>query len=187
VKNTLYQLNDPIDNVFNDTEEFTDLSQKANIPISQVQCINIALVIFLQTRKNSVAIHEWRKLPVVQQTWVNFKNHFRDARNILEELDEITTDQSVYSAVQVQELVDGVQQLLLQNTTQENIIIEVPPSSQANFTQQDQSYLAMYNQVQQLQQKIQQMNPPTYNNQGNQGQQNTQGHGRGRGGRTRGR
>ena len=128
---------------------------------------------FLQTKKFSVAIREWRKLPVVQQTWVNFKNHFRDARNILEELDEITTDQSVYSAVQVQELVDGVQQLLLQNTTQENIIIEVPPSSQANFTQQDQSYLAMYNQVQQLQQQIQHMNPPTYNNQGYQGQQNT--------------
>ena len=69
---------DPINNVFTEIkEELNNLATFAGAPITQVQCINMAHLILLKTGKFSHAMREWRN--VAAPTWINFKDHFRDA------------------------------------------------------------------------------------------------------------
>ena len=184
VKNMVYNLQNPIDNIFNEIESLTDLAIRARVPMSQAQCISIALIILLNTRKFTHAIRTWNAIAV--QTWVNFKTHFRDARSELEDLNEINAGDTQYSANIVQDLLEGFSNMLIERD-------EEPPQEQVLPPQQPPYHNQMNNiqqppldpTVQFLQTQLQQQQQQTINNILQNGGGRNQG-GRGGGGRNRG-
>ena len=158
VKSMVYNLQDPIDNIFNEIESLTDLAIRAAVPMSQAQCINIALIIMLNTRKFSHAIRTWNTIAV--PTWVTFKTHFRDARAELETLNEISASDTQYNANIVQEVLDGFSNLLIERDGTEQDAGEQlpqPPFQMNNMNNPpvvDPSMLFLQNQLQQQQQTI---------------------------------
>ena len=64
VKGMTYNPLDPIDNIFNEIENLTDLATHEAVPLSQAQCINMAQVIIQKTRKFSNALQAWKRVRV---------------------------------------------------------------------------------------------------------------------------
>lgn len=86
VESFQYNLTDPLESFYQKIEDLRDLGDAANKPYTEPQLIGYALDIIKNTHDFEDAQKEWnRKLPV-EQTWENFKIHFEEA---LEELEEI--------------------------------------------------------------------------------------------------
>jgi hypothetical protein len=189
VKNMVYNPQDPIDNVFNEIENFTELATHAQVPVSQLQCITIGTIILQKTRIFSVALRAWNAIAV--KTWLNFKTHFRDARTELDTLGELEPP-TQYSANILQELVDGVTRIINEREeeekvgdeqlpTEQNMNIMNPPTTTDPYIQSLQFQLQQQQQF--MNQVLQQQatNTNNNNNNNNNNRNNNRGRGRGRG------
>ena len=125
--------------------------------MSQQRCIYVATLILQKNLKFSAALRTWKV--VVAKTWVIFKDHFREARNELEELEELGRD-TVFSANMIQGVVDGVRQMLIESEeTKEDEAAEPPtiqnPSMNGLPQQNDPFLQSLQEQLAQQQQTLQ--------------------------------
>ena len=86
IKTMLFDPIQPIDDVFNAVMDLADYAEAANAPYSQQQTINTAYNILSRTGKYGKWILEWNRKPRNQKTWINFKQHFREAQKEFREL-----------------------------------------------------------------------------------------------------
>ena len=163
----------------------------ANTPYSQGQIIGMAYSKFNKTGLLSIAVNEWNRKPNIQKTWIAFKEHFRQARKELKETSGSTIGSSQLNetANLVQQVVDGVQQVLLPTDTGPDptaeILQHVVNSASATTSTQQQ----LLQQIANLQQTVTQMQfqlntpgqIPFYDASGRGGAGRSGGYGRGRG------
>ena len=69
----------PVDSIFNKIEDLLEYEELAHCPFTQLQAIATAYNIINTTGKFREAIKAWNRLPLVQKTWIAFKQHFREA------------------------------------------------------------------------------------------------------------
>ena len=113
VKDMFYDPAHPIDIIFNKVEDLSDFSTAARADFTEQQLINIAYVIISKTGKYQPYIREWTRFPHNQQTWANFKTHFRQAHQELKEAGDLTIRETQFQTANiVQEVIDGVQAVL---------------------------------------------------------------------------
>lgn len=156
LRNLTYQPRQPVDVVFNTIDDLVEYTQMARTTFSQLQTIGKAYYIFNRSRLFDRAITEWNRKPNVQKTWANLKAHFRTAQRELRESTGSTIAQYQLheTANLVQQVVDGIQQVLLPDdagpdpTTE--ILQQVMKSASASSTTQQQ----LATQIQQLQQMM---------------------------------
>mmetsp|Transcript_13708 Transcript_13708/g.19593 ORF Transcript_13708/g.19593 Transcript_13708/m.19593 type:complete len:143 (-) Transcript_13708:677-1105(-) len=84
-----YDVFKTIDTLFSNIDNLCDMAEKVGLTIIQPQCINIAYVLLVKTRKFSATIREWNHWSAIKKTWINFKNHFCEVQNELEDLEEL--------------------------------------------------------------------------------------------------
>lgn len=84
----------PLETLWSRIDDLKDLSDQANSPYTQKQCINIAYILILSTKKFKDYIMQWNRRPHVQQTWMNFKSDFTAAQNELKEYGALTMEDS---------------------------------------------------------------------------------------------
>jgi hypothetical protein len=196
LRTMLYNPKFPIDMVYNAVEDFVDYAALSGQPVSQLQTISKAYIILNKTGRFKQPITEWNRLPTVQKTWINFKDHFRQAHQEFRETTDVTLEESELernNANLVQQVVDGLSTVLQEErTTEEASVI----SQMANSTAESQSQLtAQLSEMQktmallqaQVQSQSQQYTPAYVPRGGGQSTGGYRGGGQGGGGRGRGR
>lgn len=150
----------PLTVLWNKIEDLKELAEHINAPISENQCINIALRKLIQTKAFTEEVKQWNHLP--NKTWTAFKIHFRKAQQDLKELGGLRIQETPFQANIVQDVIEGVSALLeahIQDTSAPpesavaNVATNVPPSgqppAQPDLFQQFQMFLQMQNMMNQ--------------------------------------
>ena len=66
-----FDLSHPVDIVFNAIEDLSKLAEHARQPMSQMQLINLAYVIFAKQPILLQDLRAWNRLPLIDCTWPN--------------------------------------------------------------------------------------------------------------------
>ena len=81
-----YDLSHPVDIIFNAIEEYSELADHANQPLTAMQLINLAYVIFAKQPILLQDLRDWNRMPAPDRTWTNMKTHLRTAQDDLNAL-----------------------------------------------------------------------------------------------------
>ena len=166
----------PVDNIFNKVEDLLEYGDLANCPYSQPQAIAKAYNLLNATGKFREAVKSWNRLPAIQKTWINFKQHFRDAHLELTETNELTLEEAGYGQANLVE--DIVSRLSAEFLHQANMMNEehqppteappaaVPPPNTANHTTTDTFLQQLITQNQEMMRVIASNNANTPNPRG---------------------
>ena len=76
-----YNLSHPVDIIFNAIEEYSKLADHASQPLTTIQLINLAYVIFAKQPILLQDLHDWNRMPVADCTWPNMKAHLCSAQD----------------------------------------------------------------------------------------------------------
>jgi HPt (histidine-containing phosphotransfer) domain-containing protein len=146
----------PLTVLWNKIEDLQELAEHIQSPISDTQCINMAMRKLIQAKVFTEDLKKWNHLQ--DKSWPIFKTHFRKAQQDLKDLGGLQVNQSIYSANIVNEVIEGVNQLLDTRINQEPSPPPVPeptanvvqPSSTAhgmdpNLMAQFQMFMQMQN------------------------------------------
>jgi hypothetical protein len=194
LRTMLYTPKFPIDMVYNAVKDFVDYAALSGQPVSQLQTIAKAYVILNKTGSYKQPIIEWNCRPIIQKTWINFKDHFFRAHQGFRETTDVTLEESELvernNANLVQQVDDGLSTVLQDERTNNKALVI---SQMANSTAKSQSQLTaqlaeMQKTMVLLQAQVQnQQYTPTYTLRG-EGGRNAKGYrgGQGGGGRSRG-
>ena len=98
----------PLTVLWNKIDDLKDLAEHIHAPISEQQCINIALRKLINTQTFTEEIKKWKTLE--RQTWTVFKQHFRKAQQDLKDLlGGLQRQQAnIFQANLVNEVIEGV-------------------------------------------------------------------------------
>jgi hypothetical protein len=165
LRTMVYHAKYPIDQVFNAVEDFVEFASLAQQPITQRQTVAKAYLVLNKTGRFKQAITEWNRKTDVQQTWIHFKEHFRQAHKEFRETTDITLEESELqrnNANLVQQVVDGLQSVMTPAASE----VDQPPdliqqmansAARSNETQKQlmQQLAEMQQAMQQLQLKAQ--------------------------------
>ena len=116
----------PVDNIFNKIENLLEYGELAHCPFSQLQTIAIAYNLINKTGKFRESVQAWNRLTLIQQNWIAFKQHFRDAHLELQETGELTLEEAGYGQAAL------VEDIVTRLAAEMNLIIsELPPANTA--------------------------------------------------------
>lgn len=144
--NMHYDISQPVDTVFNTIDDLADLAEHANSPMTPQQLVNMAYVIFARQPILQQDLRLWNRRPLIDRTWANMLDHFRDAQSDLSSLPnagDVFHQQPHHQANAVTTIADLVAQRLLDAMPADNPPDDVPPTDVANsVVQQRESSLA---------------------------------------------
>ena len=112
----------PLAATFARIEALCDLAEAARVPYTLEQRLAIAIGIIERTGKFGSALKEWYALPVMNQTWPQFKTHFKEARNMLKKTGQLDINNNPFlQANNIREMIyNGVKDALgTQNPVQQ--------------------------------------------------------------------
>jgi hypothetical protein len=150
-----YNARYPIDMVFNAVADFVDFAELAQQPVTQRQTVAKAYTILNKTGRFKTAITEWNRKQALQQTWIAFKDHFRQAHQEFRETTDITLKDSELqrnNANLVQQVVEGLQHVLTPEEppeTESSAIIQEMANSATRNTEAQQQLVNQLTQMQQ--------------------------------------
>ena len=104
IKAITYDINSPIDNIFEQIEDLVDYSGHAGVPMTPEQSINIGYVIMWRTGALVDNLKEWNRKTTADKTWDNFKTHFCVAITNHRKLKGPTVHNSIYQANLINEI-----------------------------------------------------------------------------------
>jgi hypothetical protein len=115
--NMHYDISLPVDTVFTAIDDLIDLAEHALSPMSPQQMIDLAYVIFARQPILQQDLRLWNCRPIIERTWANMLQHFRDAQSDLSYLPtagDVFHQQPFHQANTVSEIADLVAQCLLE-------------------------------------------------------------------------
>jgi len=79
----------PIEVVFNKIEDLLDYGEIAQAPYTQLEAVNKGYNIINKTGMYNEYIKTWLRRPLNQRTWMNFKTHFQETYDELQETGQL--------------------------------------------------------------------------------------------------
>jgi len=122
----------PIEVVFNKIEDLLDYGEIAQAPYTPLQAVNKGYNIINKTGMYNEYIKTWLRRSLNQRTWMNFKTHFQEAYDELQQTGQLTLQQAGYgNSNLVEEVVARVaNEVEAQlNVIQEAIILKQVPDT----------------------------------------------------------
>jgi hypothetical protein len=138
-------------------EAFSDYAELAQQPITAHQNIAKAYLLLNKTGRFRQAITEWNRKPAIENTWPNFKMHFRQAHPEFRETTDITLEESELArnnANLVQQVVDGLQSALTPDETLQNESAELIAQMANSATRSNETQQQLATQLAQMQQAM---------------------------------
>ena len=145
-----YNPSDPVDDVFDLVDDFVEYADMARQPQSQAQTVAKAYSILRKTGRFEIALLQWNKKPSIDQNWINFKTHFRQAQQDLINIQGPTLQASDLNANLVQSVVEGVQQALLPEDDRMPDILEQVVNSVAKTSSTNEHLLNHVDKLQEM-------------------------------------
>jgi hypothetical protein len=146
--NMHYDISQPVDTVFNTIDDLADLAEHALSPMTPQQMIDMAYVIFARQPILQQDLRLWNRRPVVDRTWANMLDHFRDAQSDLSSLPnagDVFHQQPPHQANSVATMADLVAQRLLDAMPADEPLLVPPPAldvANVAFQQRDSALAA---------------------------------------------
>jgi hypothetical protein len=81
--NMHYDISQPVDMVFNAIDDLADLADHALSPMTTQQLVDLAYVILARQPILQHDLRTWNRRPIVDRTWNNMVEHFREAQSDL--------------------------------------------------------------------------------------------------------
>ena len=100
---TPYDINQPIETLFNRVENCGYYAAAGNTPYSLEKVLGIAFRLVYQTGLFEDNCKSWKRLPIQQKTWTAFKTFFATAHNEWQESQSTTTGAEFHSTNLLQE------------------------------------------------------------------------------------
>ena len=114
VREIHYDPTTPVHNVFSTVDNLVLIAYRSGAEYSNALKNNLTYVIINRTGLFQSVLQKWLQTPLGTRTWDQFKIHFRLAHNLMKVTTEGTIrDSRFHQANLVQQVVDGVQHLLL--------------------------------------------------------------------------
>ena len=104
--------NEPVDTIFTEIDDLGTIAELAHAPMTEQQKINMAYLLLQQTQVYSTALNRWNQSERPEQTWSNFKTHFRDAQKALRRTGALTVQESLNHTQIINLVQQGVHQAL---------------------------------------------------------------------------
>ena len=123
-----YDVSFPPDTVYECIEDLMDMSEAANAPFTERQCVNLGYNIFNRTGRFELDLRSWLQRPLIQQTWINFKQHFTTAHKQMKKIGALR----INNTMEFQQA-NVLQQMVLA-AVEDAISTHSPPSVQQNTT-----------------------------------------------------
>ena len=112
--------NDPMDLLFAEIDELADIYVLQRNEMSEKQLIEIAYVIIERAKVFKKDLRDWNKKDENDKSWVNFKNHFREAQQELRNSGDLTIEQAMNKNDIVNAVTDSINSVMQVNQEQEN-------------------------------------------------------------------
>ena len=122
-----YDVNEPIDIIFNAVEDLCEVAELAESAYTPKQQVHIGYIIISKQRIFRSDVRKWMGKPAVDKTWVNFMDHFRTAHQELRDTDATIDELGYHSANTI------VEQIVERLREEEEETVEVPPPPQQPF------------------------------------------------------
>ena len=91
----VYDVREPIEEaVFQRVQDFAEIADMAEAPISDKQKVDFAMVIILKSKRFNLDIREWNKKEPQDKSWETFQTYFSTAYDSLRDTDELTIQDS---------------------------------------------------------------------------------------------
>ena len=87
VEDMTYLIEVAIDIIFSAIEDLVKIGELAGHPFSPVQIIDLGFIVIMKHQIFRIDIKKWIRRPIVEQTWVNFKNNFTAPHQELRDMD----------------------------------------------------------------------------------------------------
>jgi hypothetical protein len=81
--NMHYDISQPVDTIFNNLDDLSELAEHAGSPMTDQQRVDLAYVIFARQPILQQDLRLWNRRPLVDRTWPNMMQHLRDAQTDL--------------------------------------------------------------------------------------------------------
>ena len=99
--NTPYNINSPIENIFEQIEDAIYIASIAQALFNNNQILNTAYTLIAKTNALELTCREWRRKPAIDKTWPNFKSFFAEAHHDYRE--ETNQSHHTFHSANVQE------------------------------------------------------------------------------------
>ena len=95
IENMTFDPTEPVDAVFTEIEDFADIAESIDDPISTVQKCKLAYIVLQTTKRFKSGLRDWDRKSSADKTWDNFQSHFRNVQKQLRRTGDLTVDQSM--------------------------------------------------------------------------------------------
>ena len=119
--------NKPVHTIFTEIDDLGTIAKLARALMTEQQKINMAYLLLQQTQVYSNALNRWNQQDFDNQTWENFKAHFREAQKALRRTGVLTLQETLNHTEIVNLVQQGVQQALATSQPQTTETHTTPP------------------------------------------------------------
>ncbi len=95
IENMTFDPTEPVDAVFTEIEDFADIAESIDDPISTVQKCKLAYIVLQTTKRFKSGLRDWDRKSSADKTWDNFQSHFRNVQKQLRRTGDLTVDQAM--------------------------------------------------------------------------------------------
>ena len=112
VESLTFPANEPVDTIFSEIDDLATIAELAHAPMSAQQKINMGYILLQNAQIYNNALTKWNLLERGEQTWENFKLHFRNAQKGLRRTGALTIQDTINHAEMLNLVQQGVQMAL---------------------------------------------------------------------------
>ena len=125
-----YPANEPIDTIFTEVENYQELCEIAESPITAKQTIDYGYMLIMKTLKYKSTLKAWNALPTAGKDWKSFKKIFREAQKAMRKTGELHNNVGINHTELLNVVSEGVKQGLISAT---------PPTSEIDMIEHTNS------------------------------------------------
>ena len=111
--------NDPLDLLFVEVDELSDIYTLQKNELTEKQLIEMAYVVIERAKAFKKDLREWNRKEEIEQTWINFKKHFRNAQQELRTSGDLTIQDAMSKNELINVVTESINSVIQQNKEEE--------------------------------------------------------------------
>ena len=123
---------EPVDEIFTEIDNYAEVVNIVNDPISSTQKCKLAYIVLLNTNFFCSGLKEWDKKDRQNQTWDEFKTHFRQVQKQLRQTGDLTIEETISNeelmSIVSENIFEQINYVIREQNTEDNENSEIASS-----------------------------------------------------------